>query len=175
MASHLISEREPSLQSSRRERSHDPYLHLNNDPDDEDDLQNLKFSLAHYFSPIFVVFIGVLLTATIVLFIWSNTSDGAWVSLQVSPILPSDSSVSSGSETTNSWIPIILSFASNHTTNDESIIQSLSSFLLHDDSFNDYDLMINDTNNITAESVSIPDLDHLSLNKEICFVLSFTL
>ena len=166
---HLISEREPSLQSSRHKAYHDPYIHLNDVQDeDEEGVQNLKFSLAHYFSPIFVVFIAVLLIATIVLFIWSNTSDGAWVSLQVSPILPSDSAA------TNAWIPFIVSFASTLKSNDYLTTNSLSSVLINNDYhsiatvFDDYERMVNST-----ESATIPNLSDLSLNLNICFVLCF--
>lgn len=108
-ASPPLSKKEPSIQSRSRSNNHHSYnrnsyitQEITHD-DDDISTKNLKYSLASYFSTIFVVFIGLLLISTIVLFIWSNTSDGAWVSLQVKPVIPDD----------DEWsFPIKFSFAS---------------------------------------------------------------
>ena len=83
-----------SQQAEPRHFNNSRYTEIN---EFDDETQNLKFSLAHYFGTIYVVFIVLLITATITLFIWSNTSDGAWVSLQVLPILPNDTDSSNDS------------------------------------------------------------------------------
>eukprot|EP01084_Bolivina_argentea_P220618 373868_1 len=77
-----------SAESERSQSLAERNVDCDREEEDEDELNNLKFSLAHYFSTIFVVFIVLLITATILFFVWSNTSDGAWVSLQVRPVLP---------------------------------------------------------------------------------------
>ena len=86
-SSKFVDQMEPSLNTKSKDIA---YLNEKENDDDDDGEQSLKYSLAHYFSTTFVVFIGLLLVSTIILFIWSNTSDGAWVSLQVTPVLRSN-------------------------------------------------------------------------------------
>ncbi len=60
-------------------------------------LQPPKQSLTSLFSPIWGVLIVLILAATIVLFVWSNTSNGAWVKLTIEPFnAPSENSTGSG-------------------------------------------------------------------------------
>ena len=169
----FFSETDTSVQSPRRNVVGIPYFNLNDDKNREKDA-HLKLSLAHYFSSIFVVFVALLLIGTIALFIRSNSSIGVRVSLQVSPILPSESSVNTDISNYNAWNALRSSSESNHKTDSESSLVFNHDYRSIAVLFDDYDLMMNGTNNsVNMDSISIPDISDLKLNVNICFVLCF--
>eukprot|EP01084_Bolivina_argentea_P140059 246339_1 len=153
MSSPPLSQMEPSIQYS--------------EDDNEEQISNsdVKVSLAHYFSTIFVVFIGLLLISTMILFIWSNTSDGAWVSLQVTPII--DKNLSN-----DAWFPMIFSLISlNSNLKQKGIEMNSTLSSLFGAKYETLDALSSINNaNVLSHRVSeldIPNLDDLHLNLNI--------
>lgn len=63
------------------------------DGQDNEENDEKKYSLSHYFSTLMVTFMVISLVATALLFLWSNRSDGAYVRLYIAPLIPSDSNI----------------------------------------------------------------------------------
>jgi len=196
MSSPPLSAVEPSINSNSNQMHHIPYTEVTHEEEADVDSKNLKFSLAHYFSMIFAIFIALLVIATIVLFIWSNSSDGAWVSLQVTPILPdpdNHDTLQQNHEMMDAWFPFLFSFISFNSnfrvSSKSTILQSnlmhnteynhlntLSSLLVDTDNLNRFkysteQLILHHlaaTNSTTTDPHDItPDIASLKLNKNI--------
>eukprot|EP01083_Nonionella_stella_P208078 755371_1 len=133
---------------------------------DEDPANNLKFSLAHYFSTTFIVFVSICITATIVLFIWSNTSDGAWVSLQVVPVLPSNTT----NHNLNEWFPFAFSkLNSDSKTAPKSLAYILNALENNDNNMEKIKLLLSNNINGTLPNILLntQDIKDLKLNLNV--------
>ena len=119
----------------------------------------------------FAVFMAVLLILTIVLFIWSNSSDGAWVLLQASPIIPDDAD-------DHQWsLPFIFSFASLNNQLSSSTKQAISKSILNQNNaynkLNTLSSALMKTNNLNIfdnqvmETMNSMNISDLSLNENI--------
>ena len=160
MSSPPLSNLEPSIQSARSGNPSRHFMYSQQEDQDEEEngSNNLKYSLAHYFSTIFVVFIGLLLISIIVLFIWSNMSDGAWVSLQVTPVLPNTDYYKH-----YTYFPIIFSFLSINSNLKSSTKQAISQSQIFNknheyDKINTLSSLLSNTNNLNLFTHSLENI-----------------
>eukprot|EP01084_Bolivina_argentea_P218830 371277_1 len=98
----------------------------NSNSDDKEDVDRLSSE----FSSAFTIFVSIIIVSTMSLLIYSNSQDGAYVQVQVTPLLPSDTSSNSIilSENVTPWSTQHTLFLSESTNNMATMDNNMTNY-----------------------------------------------